>query len=321
MAVYQADRAVLLIKAETVYATDPTPAAANLVYAEDIKCDLQGQEFPSKSAMGVQGKLASEIVEGPAKFTFKTKIRPPKSVGTAATVNALLGAAGFVETTSTNKIYTLTRATEGDTASCTIYYYKGGRFYKVTGCCGSVKITGKAGEPGYYEWDFMGFWSADTVADVAIPSLIGHTTLLAEGFLKGADCVVLGAHTMAVETVAIDFGIKVAKRSSANALTGVLRYWVQDYETKASIDPEVLALATFNPWTVVTGKTLQTLTTRFYDSGGNYVKVEITQMAIAEFPKEDGEREGLMTDQLSLVARAADADTPYTVVITYVSPQ
>ena len=319
MAIFKADKAVLLAMLEEEYGADPLPEAANLIIAHDIKVDPAGIEAKRDALLSVEGKLPSEMYEGPVKVSFKTHLFCAISYFAAHVLSPLLQAASFVEEVDIESEcvnYTLTKAADGATPSVCFYFYHGGRFCKALGCCGSLKVNAKAGELVELEWEFTGRWAATDVADEAFPSLTGKPTVAHPLRFVGASEFTLGGIAMAVANCVIDFGQKVVGRKDPAAVDGIARYWVESFEPKTSIDPQAAALSAYNPFAVAKAKTLGTLTMVVR---GIYLERQtshphdhlfsITNLQTS-WPKP-GERDGLQTYALEATARAADPATPY----------
>jgi hypothetical protein len=308
MAIFEADKAVLLAKIEGTYNQDPGPAAANLIVAHDIKVDPTGVELKRDALLSVEGKLPSEMYEGPVKITFKTHLFAVAAPGSAIVLGPLFKGVSMAETLGSGySRYTLALASDGNTASLTFYFYHGGRLYKATGCCGGLKVDAKVGELFEMEWEFSGNWALAGISDTAFPSLSGMPTLGAPLRFAGAVFTFDGA-ALKIANCKIDFGQKVVGRKDPAAVNGIGRWWVESIEPKASLDPQADALETYNPWQKAVEKDLGTLIMRV-TAGSVIHKFQVTNMQ-PSWPKP-GERDGLQAYAIDATARASAEDVGY----------
>jgi hypothetical protein len=271
----------------------------------------------------VEGKLPSEMYEGPVKVSFKTHLFAAAAPVGSHALAALFAAASMAESAITGgKKYTLAVAADGATPSVCFYFYHGGRFYKALGCCGSLKVNAKAGELFELEWEFTGRWAATDVTDTAFPSLASMPTIGAPVRFVSAtmtmtrvpDGVSYPATVMAAANSVVDFGQKVIGVKDPAAVDGVARYWVESFETKASIDPQTAALADFNPFTAAGWKHMWQLDVDVVVATVHH-HIIVTYMQLL-WPKP-GERDGLQTYALEAVGRAADEAAGYVASIQF----
>ncbi len=315
MAIFVADKGVLLVKSEGAnYGVDAAPVAADFIIAQDIKVDLAGIELKRDALLPVEGKMPSEMYEGAAKISFKTHLFATATPSNSHPLEPLFTAASMPEgAVSGVNQYLLTVASDGATGSVTIYFYHGGRLYKLLGMCGSLKATCKVGELIELEWNFDGHWTVAGISDTAFPSLSGATMPGSPVRFAGATFSVNDL-LLTVANCTIDFGQKVVGRKDPAGTNGIGRYWVESIGPKASIDPQAEALATHNPWTDASTKVVGDLVLDVVVATVHH-KISVTSLQLM-WPKP-GERDGLQTYAIEGVARATDEETTFTAFVQF----
>jgi hypothetical protein len=148
--------------------------------------------------------------------------------------------------------------------SVTIYFYQHNICHKVVGCRGTWSLESKAGEYGKIKFEMTGLYVGPV--DENIPTGTYQSTLPPR--LLSASFA-LGAYSAIIEAFKVDIGNEIGRRPSANASTGILSYFVRERAVKGEIDPEAVALATWNPFTLWSGSTLAAITITFGSAAGN----------------------------------------------------
>jgi hypothetical protein len=143
--------------------------------------------------------------------------------------------------------------------------------------------------------------------------LSGIPTLAVPAIFRNA-AFTFNSYAAIIENMSVDFGQVVGKQMSANAATGVARYRVQDYQPKVEFDPEVVALSTFNPYTLWSGATLAALAASFISSAGS-VALAISNLQLD--PPKVGARETAQIYQLSATPHASTIAANFAVTLTF----
>ena len=294
-------RSALFAKIESVYGTDPTPVAGtDAIEAFDQPTFEPVTEAKARTVpISTFGELAPLII-GKAYKLGGVKV-PLKGSGTAGTpprIGPLLRAMGFTQTVNgtTDVTYSLHSTLEGE--GCTLYFWFGGTKHILTGCVGTGKLSLQAGEVMFLDCDFTGLYGG-TISDVTFPSptfettirQIWDTALFKFTPAAGSD---LG---LVISKLDIDLGNEVNPRPDANGASGIGRYYVSDRKTKVSLDPEKVALSTFNPYSLHEAQTLIAIETKPTGTAGNLVEITIGGVSL-DAPKA-GNRNNIATWDIS----------------------
>jgi hypothetical protein len=178
-----------------------------------------------------------------AKMTFKVEL---KGAGAAysSTVTPALGkylrACGFLETVVTavgTESVSYKPASTG-IPSLTIWMYLDGVAKKIRGARGTVKYTGKAGEPCYAEFDFQGVY--DDVVDAAMIMPAFEATV-PPVFLNAS--VTLAAYAAVISSFTVDMANTLALRDDPSKAEGYSSCMITDRKPTGKLDPEFAKVA------------------------------------------------------------------------------
>ena len=294
----RANEGIVLAGIESPYGTDATPAAATeaIITKGMPTFEVLGEGIPREIPMEFFGQAAPVNIGTGIKLNFTTELKGSGSAGTASRYSPLFRACNFTEAVDagTDVVYTPNSTQAGE--SCTLYFWASGTQHKIMGCAGNVKFNFKSNAIQTAEWEFTGLYAADHAATTAFPDPTHEA--IAPIVWRSAVFSYNSVATLVVDELTLDMGNTVSPQLSGNAATGIARYFVSQRDTKGTMNPEAVALATLNPWTIFNASTQANLSTAPSASGsGNLVAVAVTG-ATLEVPKY-GERENLLTWDLS----------------------
>ena len=315
------NRALILAKKETSYGVDPVPTTAlNAILTDLPEVDIVMKKMDRLNVKAFLGNRPSINLGEALKITFSTEIKGSGDT----TPDASLNPGPFTVTDVAATVLTFSEAVEDegpvtktatalkvlytpqdllDGPSITIYFYQHDILHVMTGCRGTWSIDGTAGEYGKIKWEFTGLYAGPTDATAPTDSTFNAT--LPPPLKSGA--FLLGAYAGTIGTFKMVYGNEIAKRPDANAATGFLAQFIKDRKVTAEIDPEAPALSTFDPVTLLTAGTEQTMGITFGTSAGNRMKLHCPKVVLDSAKYAD--REGILTYSLPLlVCPSAGAD-------------
>ncbi len=294
-------RALIAAKTETTYGVDaaPTPAADAILTTKPT-IELISEDKTRDVVLPYYGSLAMLPVATGIKIGFSTEVRGSGAAVTPPRIGALLRACSLTQiiiTTPGSESVSYNPHSAQDGEGVTIYFYHDGVLYKALGCIGnSVKLTCKTNETAKLDFEFTGMFGgvaafATTVAfpsptygDAPTPPIL-HTGVFSFGGLTSANAV--------VDAIELSLANTIVKRPDVNAAHGVKRYSCTGRELSGSFDPEVISLATWNPWSGYEGALLGALSLTVGVVAGNRLVVSAPRCQI-DAPKL-GAREGIQT--------------------------
>lgn len=307
----------VLAKAESVYGTDPTPSVGNdLIYTSPPSVEPVTRTIERKQPMSSYGAVSRLNIGEAVKVSFGVEMVGDWSLtsDTPPRLGALLRACNFTQTinSGTSIVYQNNSSQNGE--SVTLYVYKDGIRRIITGARGNVRVVGKAGDIPMLEFELTGIYASGYATDQSFPSI---TTSLSSPCICAYGEVEVGAYTSPViENFALDMGNVISKRPDLNDAGGIDSWFISNSKPTLEIDPEVVALSSFNPHTLWEGNTLVDNQIIFKlggaDAATQKCTLAVNDMQYDEIP-DGGGRENIQTYALKLSA-GAETDVSLTFV-------
>jgi hypothetical protein len=280
--------------AEAITVADSGILAIDCKFTADVKMyDRSNVQLNTLSNLvpipGAQsGKIAFKVELKGTGIAYSSSVKPA--------VGKFLQAAGFGETivtTAGSETATYLPASTG-VPSLTIWLYEDGAVRKLRGARGTVKFSGKLGEPVFAEFEFTGIYDgAPTLAmitptfETQVPPVLMNATMTIDSYAGIA------------ETFSIDMGNKIDLRSSMNAANGYISTAINDRNVTGKLDPEMVLAATYDFYTKWTSGNAGALNIGPI-SNGNYNKFAITAPKCVYKAVAEGDRNGVITADLDM---------------------
>lgn len=291
-------RSVFAAKVEATIGTAESLTAAEGVFNA---MDLQ-----------IQPNITMEEREGQGGFNYNASVPGIRS-GTAtfsteayydgSTIppwaSVLLPGCGFVETAGTFAPVSRGPGGSGLPKTLTIGGYVDGVYRVLSGCMGTFTIDLPTGRMVKFNWTFQGKWVNPT--DVAIIDPTFPTTL---PMRMAAGSVSWSSTNICVENVTVDAGNEVVLRECAGDLTGLRSALVVNRKPMITANPEMVLVATQNRHSQWLTPTRGALVVTTGGSGENRLVITAPQAQIQNI--QQGERSGLLTDEITWMATASD---------------
>lgn len=284
------NRQILLIKPEVSYATDPVPVAdTNAVLAELADIEIISKSLQRKNVKPYFGLLAAVNVGQGLKITFNTELKGSGVLGTPPEFGVLFRACDFTETiTAATKVDYDPNSNTSTAESVTIYFYLDGLLHKLLGCRGTVSLDLQSGQYGTLKWVMTGIY-----AKPADQALVTGTYIqtIPPRFLSAA--FTIDTYAAIIDKLTIDIGNKVVERTSANAATGILEYFIQDRAIVGTIDPEAVLVGTKDFYTMWDQSSRVAFSATVGQTAGNKCLITGSKVSLADL--KYGDRNGILT--------------------------
>jgi hypothetical protein len=190
------------------------------------------------------------------------------------------GTSGATATVGTNPMDQnglLYKPVSSSFGSCTIYYYLDGIRHIAVGCRGSLSLDFTVGQYPKMSFKMVGQYAAPS--DNSVSGTAAFDTGLPPQVL-GVD-LNIGAFGAAVaEKVSVDLGVKTSLSKNMQDVDGIGEVRISGRDPSGSVDPDVEALSTFNPWTIWDAGTKQAI---LVDVGSTYGNRVALYMKEAQF--------------------------------------
>jgi hypothetical protein len=273
----------------------------------------------------IQPNIAVEEREGQGGFNYNLSVPGIRS-GTAtfsteayydgttippwATV--LLPGCGWVNDSGTFKPKSL--GPGSDVKTLTIGGYIDGVFRVLAGCMGTFTIDLPTGRMVKFNWTFQGKWINPTAAALITPTF--PTTI---PMRMAAGGVSWDSTNICTESVTVDAGNEVILRECAGDLTGIKSALVVNRKPMITANPEMVLMGAQNRhdhWLTMDADPL-TITTGGTDEARLVISAPKAQIQNIQ----QGERSGLLTDEITWMATAASTpDTELTIQFVAATP-
>lgn len=263
--------------------------------------------------LAIQPTIAVEEREGQGGFNYNPSVPGIRS-GTAtfsteayydgSTVpdwaTVLLPGCGFINNTGTFSPKSEGPGGSGKPKTLTIGGYIDGVFRVLKGCMGTFTIDLPTGQMVKFNWTFSGIWVNPTDAAIIDPTF--PTTI---PMRMAGGSVAWNSVNMCTQSVTVDAGNEVILRECAGDVSGLKSALVVNRKPMITANPEMVLAATQDrhaQWLTTT--TPQSLVITTGGSGENRLVITAPKAQIQNI--QQGERNGLLTDEITWMATAND---------------
>lgn len=301
-------REAILVKLESTYRTDSSPAITDAVWAEEINFEIMPDmnERPGvKDTLGPKKQVNGGEL---CKITFKVELKGSGSAGTAPEFGVLLQACKHQETivASTSVTYSPDSSTD---ASVTIEYYQDGKLKKALGCVGEVTMDSSARKISYLNFTMYGHPEPEIDAAMINPTYNEIAPPTFSGVSFSAD-----SYAVQISSFNVDAGITVAQPDSVSASNGYGQLRVSDRAPTVTFDPEAVLVATKNFYAMLRAGTEFAIDTGVVGSAGNAWRFQADAAALTGI--SEGDRDGIRTNELTAGLYETTGDDQYSLAFT-----
>lgn len=312
-------REVILAKVEGTYNTDPTPSAStDAILVMDPSWSNQGARMNDrKAARPSRGQLKRVYGGSLMQLSFTCEIKGPGAAYSASVrpeIDVLLRCCALAVTVDTSvgseKATYKPVSTPASQESCTIYFYRDGKRFIVTGCRGDAEFTLEVGKPAMIKFSFTGHVGTETDTALATPTF---DDLEPPPVLGGS--FAMGGYAAVVSSLGFKLNNKIATPPNMNASDGYGNIVITERDITGSFDPEDVLVATkawlaeFKAGTegaLATGVMGATQYNRFK---ADFPVVYYTEVAA-------GDRDGIRTAAVTFAAMESSGDDEITLTFT-----
>jgi len=301
------NRSIIAAKIEAVEGTSETLAGAdaNVQIMEPAKFEPNISMF-DRQLLDVSYSSFKQIPGTRlATISFKCENKGSGTAGTAPAIGKLLKACGFLETVvAVTSVTYAPLSALATIPTLTVAVYIDGVRKQIRGARGNVKYSAKNGEPGVFEFTFLGVYDAVTTQTLLTPS--GVETTVPVALLSALFSV--AAFSAFVSTVTFDMGVKLAPRPDINKAEGYISTLITSRKPVGTFDPELEIIATHDWYGRWLAGTTGVLTWKHPGTAGN---ICVFNVPVCQYIKvSDGDRDGIALSPIDflMVRNAAGGD-------------
>jgi hypothetical protein len=185
-----------------------------------------------------------------------------------------------------------------DQDSTSVLFYKNKILYTVVGARGTFTMNCAVNKYPLFEFTMTGLWTdpAD-VANLPDPEYVKHKPPM----FMGAN-LVIDDYRPVVTELTYAMGNTIVDRLDANAADGMVGVLITGREATGTVNPEMDALANFNPWAKWEAAETSRIATLFGSNPGNRLRIELP--AAQYDGLKHAERSGIAAYTASYIANA-----------------
>jgi hypothetical protein len=244
---------LILAKTEVTQFTDPTPTAgANSILVKNLTVNPLDVETEDRAIMRPYYGNSEQIpVKEQAVIEFDVECAGSGTpLGTSAAYAPLLGACGFAETLTAVTKAEYNPVSTGQTF-VTIYCYRDGLLYKLSGCAGNVTFNFEAKKLPFMHFTFTGKYVA--VSDASIPGGAVYTAFQTPvaSIPAKMGTITIGGYAAKMSKFTCDMANDVVHALWMNNET----LGIMDRKPRGTISVELVTVASKDYWTLVRNAT------------------------------------------------------------------
>ena len=195
----------------------------------------------------------------------------------------------------------------GPSTTLTVGHNQAGTLKSISGAMGNAKFSAESGKVMTVEWEFDGLWQPPSATAILVPT---DTNIQTPRF-AGAT-ITVGGVPYPVGKFEFDLGNKLVMRLDAANSTGYRAAFIADRVPMIKIDPESVPLATEDWHAAQAAGTTFAFVCTIGTGSNNQITFAAPALALNS-PPQDGEREGIRTDELEFLCTSTTDDAEYTI--------
>ena len=306
-----ARKTTLLVKAESSYATDPTPTgSANAVLCREVSLEpIQSDEVERNLQRAYLGNYETLLANSRAVLTAEIELAGSGTAGVANQgLSALFKSCGLSETISAGTSVTYAPIS-ASFSSCCIYVNFDGVNHALTGVRGTFSIEASVGEIPVVTFEMTGKYN--NPADVTQPTCTYQKQATPQIFKNGnTTAFQLMGYAGALENWSFEMNNEIVHRVLVGGTEEVL---ITDRKPSGSATIESVLLASHNYFTDATGTSTGT-NTWAHGSAGNKVTISCPQSNINA--PTYGDSDGIRTLEIPFNALPSSGNDELSIVFT-----
>jgi len=291
---YLKNKAVVLVKIQTASGTDAVPTNVDAFLVEDPTIEPISKKLERNNVKPFYGAKDFLVLGEGYKIGFTCEL---SGIGGATPVLTTPPAVGtllrgcYMNQTVVNTVGSecVRYAPHDDIENAeelTIYFYKHDILHKAVGCIGTWSLEAKTNEYAKFKFEFTGIYAgpeSDTLPTIAnfvndtVPPVFRSAQFQIDNF------------SAIIDSLKVDLKGEIAKRTDANAPTGILGYFMKERQVSGEIDPEIPTMAEKDFWGMWEAAQNVTMTATIGQVAGNRCVISAPNAQIEDVKYADRE--------------------------------
>lgn len=282
-------KALILVKPETVYGTDPVPTGANAINVSDLKIEpAKGNKKQRNLITPDMSTQSGIITQKHQAVSFTMELKGAGAAGTVPECGPILRACMMAET--------ITPATKveydpvsGSFESCSIYVNMDGILHKLVGARGSVSLMVQAGEYPTIAVTMLALYAGPVDLVPVTPTYIDVAPLEVNSVNTS---FTLDGYAAVLHKLSADLGVKHQYREAVNSVASIT---ISGRDCKGSLSMDAVLLATkdyFTTW----GTSALVVLALSHGQANNQVLIDGPKVQLDDL--QYGDKDGILTNEI-----------------------
>lgn len=297
-------------KVETVSGVPEDVGAVDMFQVWDVKPTLDIVSTERKYLHTTFSPIAPVNTLAQGTLDFKTELLGSGTAGTLQFDDALWRMAGMKPTVVAGTSVTYAPKSLNQ-ESGTFFLYEDGILKKIWGCRGTNKIHLVSNTFAYCEWHYEGIAWDDVDAvlvegtnyPTTVPPVVQNISFTFNGY------------TFVVPEITIDLANKLGMSKSVTSANGIERVLITDRVPTITFDAEAVTNAEFNLKSFIQNSTQADCNIVVGTSAGNTITIDAPKASM-KMNISEGDRDGIMTNPITLQCNRVNGDDEITVAYT-----
>jgi hypothetical protein len=295
-------KALLAVKKETTYGTDPTPAGTNAYLVRNLSITPLANNSASRDLVRPYfGNFENIALDTHVECQFEVELQSSGTKGTAPAFGDALLACGFAATTVATTSVTYTPVSSNFDA-VTIYFNMDGVLHKMTGSRGTVSLSVARGAIPTLSFSFQGLYSTPTDTAALTPTFTAFKTPLGPNVGNTPTFTLHGASSP-MESLSIDLANSLVFRSLPGGSEQVL---LTDRKPTGSVSFEATTVAVKDWWTISKNNTLGAMQLIHGTADGFKVEINAPKVQLDGLSYSDSDGIAMLNSNLILTPNSGN---------------
>jgi len=245
------------------------------------------------------------------QVTFSAELKGSGAAGTPPEIGAILQACAMSETIDPGVSVTYKPVSaQSSQKSVTIYFYRAGKLFIMSGARGDVSFELGVGKPAMASFTFTGHLISETDVSLVSPTYSSEVPPI----MIGMSGLAFDTESPAASTISIALGNEVAQPEDIVQANGYGEIRISNRRVTGSIDIEDKLVADYDFLTKWKTNATFAIDTGAIGSAGNQVRFTVGKASITE--QSAGDKSGIVVRNASFIGLETSGDDEVSVIFT-----
>jgi len=302
---------VTAVKVETASGTPETLSASDAEFNIYDAVINETVNVTKRESQGSFDRLKASAGTRSGVATFKTDVAWDGTATLPTWATVLFPCCGYVN--SAGAFTPRSEAPGSNVKTATIGVYSDGKRKQLSGAAGTFRLVMPAGERAFIEWTFTGSYDGETAQTLLSPTYPDPASEVAIRFASAT--LTYDSVAAKVAEASLDAGNQVVLREDGTTASGYCGAIVADREPMFRMNPEAVLIATQDRNNNWLSEDEAAISVVLDGPSTSDITIAIPKAQIMNAP--EGEREGMLTDELEFMCNKNGSTADEDVTITF----